>query len=68
MHLAEGLDVRYGQNYRDDDYRSIFGGEKTALEEIMRNFEAYQQQSTKMTKIVYNRLLAPIKHALERLK
>ena len=68
MHLAEGLDVRYGQNYRDDDYRSIFGGEKTALEEIMRNFEAYQQQSTKMTKIVYNRLLAPIKHALGRLK
>lgn len=67
MHLAEGLDVRYGQNYGDGDYRSIFGGEKAALEEIMRNFEAYQQQSTKMTKIVYNRLLTPIKHALERL-
>lgn len=67
MHLAEGLDVRYGQNYEDGDYRSIFGGEKAALEEIMRNFEAYQQQSTKMTKIVYNRLLTPIKHALERL-
>ena len=67
MHLAEGLDVRYGQNYGDDDYRSIFGGEKTALDEMLRNFEAYQQQSTKMTKIVYNRLLAPIKHALERI-
>jgi len=67
MHLAEGLDVRYGQNYRDDDYRSIFGGEKAALEEIMRNFEEYQKQSTKMTKIVYKRLLAPLKHALERI-
>jgi hypothetical protein len=67
MHLAEGLDVRYGQNYKDDDYRSIFGGEKAALEEIMRNFEEYQKQSTKMTKIVYKRLLAPLKHALERL-
>ena len=67
MHLAEGLDVRYGQNYRDDDYRSIFGGEKAALDEMLRNFEEYQKQSTKMTKIVYNRLLAPLKHALERI-
>lgn len=68
MHLAEGLDVRYGQNYRDDDYRSIFIGEKTALEEIVINFEEYQKRSTKMTKVVYSRLLTPIKHALERLK
>lgn len=67
MHLAEGLDVRYGQNYGDDDYRSIFGGEKAALDKMARNFEEYQKQSTKMTKIAYNRLLAPLKHALERI-
>ena len=68
MHLAEGLDVRYGQNYSDNDYRSIFGEEKSALEEIVINFEEYQKRSTKMTKVVYSRLLTPIKHALERLK
>jgi len=67
MHLAEGLDVRYGQNYGDGDYRSIFGEEKSALEEIVINFEEYQKRSTKMTKVVYSRLLTPIKHALERL-
>lgn len=67
MHLAEGLDVRYGQNYSDNDYRSIFGEEKSALEEIVINFEEYQKRSTKMTKVVYSRLLTPIKHALERL-
>lgn len=67
MHLAEGLDVRYSQNYGDDDYRSIFGGEKAALDEMARIFEEYQKQSTKMTKIAYNRLLAPLKHALERI-
>ncbi|MCI6419084.1 MAG: KAP family NTPase [Bacteroidales bacterium] len=67
MYLTEGLDVRYGQNYSDNDYRSIFGEEKSALEEIVINVEEYQKRSTKMTKVVYSRLMTPIKHALERL-
>ena len=67
MHLTEGLDVRYGQNYSENDYRSIFGEEKSALEEIVINFEEYQHRSTKMTKVVYSRLLTPLKHALDRL-
>ena len=66
--LAEALDARYNQNYRTSDYKNIFGDDEIAIKKIRSIFDLYRKKSTKMTSVVYDRLIKPLDNALSRLQ